>query len=166
MGTENKKIVSGIVANESELNQLFQESLSGLRDDLNEAQSNVDMYFEAINNLSTTGGKEMYGTLYNDALKIKGQARDRQLKFIDMFKDRVTKKEIINANVKKDNEIQYDHSQLNKMIDEVNQGKKYESAKPIITAAMPIIKQNFISYDDEVEEIDHDLDDEYDEDEE
>src|SRR4051812_40132033 len=112
MGAEVKKIIGGIVAEEPELNKLFQEVLSGIRDDINEAQQNVEMYLDAI--INSTGGKELYGNLYNDALKIKGQARDKQLKFIDMFKDRVTKKEIINANVKKESDAPFDHSQLNK----------------------------------------------------
>lgn len=146
MGAEIKKIIGGIVADEPELNKLFQEVLSGIRDDINEAQQNVEMYLDAIHN--SAGGKEMYGNLYNESLKIKGQARDKQLKFIDMFKDRVTKKEIINANVKKESDAPFDHSQLNKMIDEVNKGKKFETIKPVIE---PILKQQPL--------IDHELDD-------
>lgn len=152
---ETNKIISGIVAEEPELNKLFQEALSGIRDDINEAKENVGMYLEAI--LNSTGGKELYGDLYNKALTIKGNARERQLKFIDMFKDRVTKKEIINANVKKETESPFDHSQLNKMIDEVNQGRKFESVKPVIEPALKQ-KQSRIKDDEDFDDVDeHDV---------
>lgn len=159
MGEQNKKITGGIVADEPELNKLFQEALSGIRDDINEAQQNVDQYFDAM--LNTTGGKELWGTLYNDALKIKGTARDKQLKFLDMFKDRVTKKEIINANVKKESDAPFDHSELNKIVDEINQGKKYENMKPIIEGKK--VKEELLEIDEDVYEEDVDID--FDEDE-
>lgn len=164
MGAEVKKNIGGIVADEPELNKLFQEVLSGIRDDINEAQQNVEMYLDAI--LNSAGGKEMYGNLYNESLKIKGQARDKQLKFIDMFKDRVTKKEVINANVKKENDAPFDHSQLNKMIDEVNKGKKFETVKPVIEPILkqqPLIDQELIEQDDLDEDFINDIEeDDYD----
>jgi hypothetical protein len=134
MAAENKKITitSSIVADEHQLNSLFQEALSGVRDDINEAQQNIELYMDAI--LHSDGGKEMYGTLYNDALKIKGQARDKQLKFLDMFKDRVTKKEILQNNTKKESEVPFDHMELNRLVDDINQGKKMEAIRPIVEA--------------------------------
>lgn len=168
MAEQNKKISGGIVADEPELNKLFQEALSGIRDDINEAQQNVDQYFDAM--LNTTGGKELWGGLYNDSLKIKGTARDKQLKFLDMFKDRVTKKEIINANVKKESDAPFDHSELNKIVDEINQGKKFDSIKPVIEGKKITEKLQEIDEDVYDEEIDIDLgdddEDEYDSDEE
>lgn len=158
MGAENKKIIGGIVANEPELNQLFQEVLSGIRDDINEAQQNVEMYMDAI--LNATGGKDVYGQLYNEALKIKGQARDKQLKFIDMFKDRVTKKEIINSNVKKEPDAPFDHSELNKVLDELGQGKKYENQKPIIASKKVIIEEALSEYDEDIYDEEIEMDDE------
>lgn len=127
---ESKKIIGAIVVSEIELNKLFKEALDGIRDDLNEAQENADAYLESI--LNTTGGRELWGTPYNDALKIKGQARDRQLKMIDMFKDRVTKKEQIESTTKKESDMSFDHSELNKVLDELAQGKKYENVNPSI----------------------------------
>jgi hypothetical protein len=159
MGAENKKIIGGIVADEPELNALFQEALSGIRDDINEAQQNVELYLDAI--LNSTGGKEMYGPLYNDALKIKGSARDKQLKFLDMFKDRVTKKEIINANVKKESDAPFDHSELNKVLEEMSQGRKYESVKPIITQPIKkidIVREDIAELDEDVYDEDTDID--------
>lgn len=87
MAFKNKKIKG----TEEELHDLFKETLDGLRDDLQETDENVQVYLNAI--LNDPGGKELYGSLYNDALKIKGQARDRTLKFLALYKDRVSKKE-------------------------------------------------------------------------
>lgn len=125
-----KKSNTIIEAEESELNKLFKEVLDGIRDDLNEAQQNVESYYDSI--VSATGGKEMWGESYHKALMIKGDARARQLKFIEMFKDRVTKKEFILAGKKKEAEGTFDHAELNKAIEELNEGKKFENIKPII----------------------------------
>lgn len=153
MGTENKKIITGIVAEEPELNKLFQEVLSGIRDDINEAQQNVEMYLDAI--VNSPGGKEMYGTLYNEALKIKALARGKQLDFINMFKDRVTKKEVISAASKKEtSDMVFDHSQLNRMLDEVHQGKQFENVKPLISNVSPTI-QPPINEDREMDDIEY-----------
>lgn len=77
---------------EIELNELFKETLDGLRDDLTEANENVQLYYTALNT-DKGGGKDVYGNAYNDALKIKGSTRDRFLKFVALIKERVTKKE-------------------------------------------------------------------------
>ena len=164
MAQENKKIsTTGIVADEQQLNTLFHEALSGIRDDLNEAQQNVDLYLDSI--LNTSGGKDVYGDLYNKALAIKGQARDKQLKFLDMFKDRVTKKEIISANVKKESDVPFDHSELNKIVDQIQQGKKYELAKPLIDPGIKTVEEEFYQSDDDQdlyddESVDIELEDE------
>jgi len=90
--------IATINTNEGELNLLFRELLEGCRDDLAEATQNVNMFFDAIQDKKTSGGIEMYAQYYNDALKIKGSARDKQLKLLNMFKDRVSTKEKINLN--------------------------------------------------------------------
>lgn len=86
---------------EQELNSLIKELLDGCRDDLSESEANMQIYLEEI--LASKDGKQLYGPLYNDALKIKGQARDRQLKLLNMFKDRVTTKERIDMETGKNN---------------------------------------------------------------
>lgn len=87
-----EEINRSIDPTELHLNKLFKEVLDGLRDDIYESQQNVDMYAESI---AVEGGKDLYGSLYNDALRIKGSARDRQLKFLNTFKERVATKEQI-----------------------------------------------------------------------
>ena len=115
-----KSSIGVVTASESELNNLFKEILDGIRDDLIESQQNVDMYLAAIEN--ETGGKELYGPLYNDALKIKNLTRERQLKFLNMLKDRVGKKEQMNflSGKKDENDIMLDHSEINKILSDLN----------------------------------------------
>lgn len=131
----DKKNVA-ITGNESELNNLFKEVLDGLRDDLLESQENVDMYLDSIKN--DPGGKELYGSLYNDSLKIKGMSRDRQLKFLNMFKDRVSKKEMMSIAKKETtgNEFALDHGNLNDWVQKIK-NQQYENAKPEIDLAPP-----------------------------
>lgn len=122
-----------IKGEESELNLLFKETLDGLRDDLIETDENVQLYLEAIRN--DPGGKELYGSLYNDSLKIKGSARDRFLKFLALIKDRVSKKEDLEFK-KKENEgdgFGFDHhSSLNEIVQNIKVSKN-ENIKPDIT---------------------------------
>jgi len=129
-----KTNIGVITASENELNNLFKETLDGIRDDLLESQQNVDMYLSAIE--TETGGKELYGSLYNDALKIKNLTRERQLKFLNMFKDRVGKKEQLNllSGKKDENEILLDHSEINKILKDLN--KPPEIQKPIISPSL------------------------------
>jgi len=103
MATKDKEIKTRytVDVDEVELNSLIKELLDGCRDDLSEAESNMQIYLEEIQ--SNKDGKQLYGVLYNDALKIKGSARDRQLKLLNMFKDRVTTKERIDIETGKNN---------------------------------------------------------------
>lgn len=84
----------GLTGSEQELNKLFKELLDGCRDDLEEAKINVEQFLEEVVSNGSMG-KERFGNFYNDALRIKGDARDRQLKLLNMFKDRVSTKEKI-----------------------------------------------------------------------
>jgi len=86
-------IVRTINTDEVQLNNLFKEVLDGLRDDVEEAKENVERYLSRITTDPQT--LDLYGPLLNTALSIKGSARDKQLKFLNTFKDRVTKKEAI-----------------------------------------------------------------------
>ena len=148
----NEKTTTGIVTSENELNELFKETLDGIRDDITEAKQNVDMYFEAV--LNETGGKETYGTAYNEALKIKGSARARQLSFLGMFKDRVAVKEKIEMINEAKKEAagggagSFDHSALNKFIEEYEAGVV---SKPVIS--------NSDDFEDEEDEDDIEDDD-------
>lgn len=108
-----------IEGKESELNSLFKETLDGLRDDLIETDENVQLYLTAIQN--DPGGKEMYGSFYNDALKIKGSARDRFLKFLALIKDRVAKKEdmALKTKVDEDAEFSFNPADLNNIVNKI-----------------------------------------------
>ena len=96
---EQKKHTT-IDTSEDQLNLLFRELLEGCRDDLEEAKQNCEIYFDAI--INTDSGKSIFGQLYNESLKIKGDARDKQLKLLNMFKDRVSVKERNTLNKKDD----------------------------------------------------------------
>ena len=144
MEGENK-----IIGAESELNSLFKKILDGLDSDLIEADENVQLYLTAVT--SETGGKEMYGTLYNDALKIKGSARDRQLKFLNMFKDRVSKKEQMQILKKEDgsgkDSFRFDRNSLNETL------KDFQVQPDFLK---PVIKKNVEKIEDDDEEYDED----------
>lgn len=86
-------IVRTISTSEEQLNNLFKEVLDGLRDDIEEAKDNIERYQTLIE--KDVQSIDLYGQLLNSALTIKGSARDKQLKFLNTFKDRVTKKEAI-----------------------------------------------------------------------
>ena len=82
--------------NSDVLLEFFQEVYNGIQMDTIESEENVKMYKKAI--VEETGGKEMYGSSYNDALKIKGQVRDRGIKLLTLLKDRVQNREIQDLN--------------------------------------------------------------------
>ncbi len=118
----DSNIVRTIQTNEQQLNDLFKEVLDGLRDDIIEAQDNVRQYQDAIAN-NPNQGIDMYGPSLNSALSVKGSARDRQLKFLNTFKDRVTKKEAVELSKELKNAQQnsgvYDHAAMNKLMEEM-----------------------------------------------
>lgn len=116
-----------IQVDEQQLNTLFREVLDGCRDDLAEAQANMEIYLKEI--LDTPTGKDLYGPVYNDALKIKGLARARQLQLISMLKDRVTIKEKINIDTGKNvkpgaSSLTPDY--MNSLIEDMMNSKKEE----------------------------------------
>lgn len=86
-----KEPMRNIETDEAMLNNLMKEMYDNLKDDSEEAQRNVDEYFKLIE--AAPQLRDQFGAGYNDSLKIKGSVRDKQLKFLGMFKDRVTKKE-------------------------------------------------------------------------
>lgn len=122
---DSTNTVRTIDTNEQQLNDLFKEVLDGLRDDIIEAQTNVKQYQDIIGadvlQLAT------FGTVLNQALSVKGSARDRCLKFLNTFKDRVTKKEAVELAKEIKNQQNVggmDHSEMNKLLEELkNSGK-------------------------------------------
>ncbi|MEO6304888.1 MAG: hypothetical protein ABIP51_17135 [Bacteroidia bacterium] len=165
MAKEDKKIKG----NEDELHGLFRETLDGLRDDLIETDENVQLYLDAIQN--DPGGKELYGSLYNDALKIKGSARDRTLKFLALYKDRVSKKEdmALKSNERTGSEFSIDHSDLNDLVGKIKLTKiedvKGQNVIPFIEPKQTIrvgeIKEDLDEIEEE-EEFDYEDDTEND----
>lgn len=90
---ENEKTHYSIEVEEGQLNSLFKEILDGVRDDINEAQENVNALYEKLNDPKSSAGFEIWGDAYHESLRVKGSARERQLKFLSLFKDRVSTKE-------------------------------------------------------------------------
>lgn len=72
---------------------LLNKILKACEDDITETEQNIAFYKTEV--INTPLGKEQYGVLLGDALKIKGQARDRYIKCINLFKDRVKMKEVL-----------------------------------------------------------------------
>ena len=130
---ENILRTNEVSATETNLNSLFFEILQGCRDDLNEADKNVLNI--SLNLENSDRGVETYGPIYNESLKIKGDARDRQIKFLAIFKDRVTKKEQFEV-VSKKNETEWAHlpdtSKMNEWLkeQETEEEEEIKSTKP------------------------------------
>jgi hypothetical protein len=94
MDEQAKKEIDNLEVNSTGLETLLKRALLQCEEDFEEAEENVQTYkTELINNKDL--GKEMFGSLHSDALRIKGQARERYLKIINLFKDRVKTKELI-----------------------------------------------------------------------
>ena len=117
-----------INTNEQQLNDLFKEVLDGLRDDIIEAQENVKQYQDIIGDdllqLNT------FGTVLNQALTVKGSARDRCLKFLNTFKDRVTKKEAVELAKEmnnKQNNSGFNHSEMNDIIESMKKTNELDN---------------------------------------
>jgi hypothetical protein len=88
-----KKPDDNIEVSGSGLEMLLNRILKACEDDIAETEQNIAFYkSEVINNPL---GKEQWGSMLGDALKIKGQARDRYIKCVNLFKDRVKMKEIM-----------------------------------------------------------------------
>lgn len=118
----DKKIIREINADEQALNDLFKEMLDGLRDDMIEATNNAEEYFDIIN--GNADQRALFGTLYHEALKVKGSARDRQLKFLNSFKERVSKKEsdLLAKEIKglgKNTSASFNHNDMNKTLEDL-----------------------------------------------
>ena len=94
MEEKAKKEIEDLEVNNTGLELLLKRALLQCEEDFEEAEENVQTYKTEIINKKDLG-KEMYGSLHSDALRIKGQARDRYLKIINLFKDRVKTKELI-----------------------------------------------------------------------
>ncbi len=76
---------------------LINEMLLDLQEDVKETKENVEFYKNLV---SKQFGPEQYGELFNEALKIKGSARDRVLKLLTLIRDRVKAKEVIELSKK------------------------------------------------------------------
>jgi hypothetical protein len=75
------------------LEELLNLGLEGCSEDIEEADQNVGFYKTEI--LNTPLAKEQYGHLLNDALRIKGSARDRLIKMINLINNRVRTVEVM-----------------------------------------------------------------------
>jgi hypothetical protein len=99
--------------NSEGFDQFLNELLNELIEDVEEAGTNSQNYRDLVK--QSKMGTEMYGNLYNDALKIKGSARDRIIKILAIMKDRVKAKED-KKDSKKENIEQENIADLTKQI--------------------------------------------------
>jgi len=154
--TKSKDTTAKFEALEENLDSLFYEILKGCRDDLSEADEYVATVLSNIENAER--GIEIYGSLYSDALKTKGAARTRQIQFLNVFKDRVTKKEDIVSKKKDDKKDDNfpDSSKLNEWLKETEEEERKQKK------IKKVSKKN--SQEDEVVQI-KDIEDEEDFDE-
>ena len=74
------------------LEDLLKQVLGELYEDLDETDANIKLYKDE---LTKVAAKQMYGELLNNSLKLKGDARDRIIKLVNIIKDRVKSKEVI-----------------------------------------------------------------------
>lgn len=81
------------VTSENTLEDLLKLVLKGCDEDIKEANENIALYLEEIG--KNPLAKEMFGSLLNDSIKIKGQARDRFMKAVTMIANRIKTKEFI-----------------------------------------------------------------------
>lgn len=126
MSNNIDNVTRTISAGEDQLNNLFKEVLDGLRDDIEEAKDNVLQYIERIE--KDPQSIDLYGSLLNQALSVKGSVRDKQLKFLNTFKDRVTKKEAIELakGESKQGGMNIDITAMNKEIENLIKGGQLE----------------------------------------
>lgn len=82
-----------VKVNDEGLEELINDIVQGCAEDLEEADQNVAFYKTEI--LNNPLGKESFGFHLNEALKIKGSARDRVIKMLNLIKDRVKSKEFL-----------------------------------------------------------------------
>jgi len=68
--------------------------LKDLISDVEEADANVKAYKDKIDD-NPQMGLDLYGSFLNDSLKIKGQSRERVIKLLNVVKDRVKSKEML-----------------------------------------------------------------------
>jgi hypothetical protein len=86
----NNKILS---IDDEGFEKLLLEIYSGCQEDIDEANDNMGLYRPLLDGGT---GKDQYGEHYNEAMKIKGEARDRLLKLAGLMSQRVRTKEFMN----------------------------------------------------------------------
>lgn len=80
---------------DSGLEALLKKALTNVQEDIDEAQKHVKQIAKKIEDPDKKAAIEIYSIMYQEALKVKGVARDRYLKVIKMIQDRVRVKEIV-----------------------------------------------------------------------
>lgn len=96
------------------LEDLLNSILLGCEEDIKETEENIGFYKQEI--LNNKNSKDMYGHLLHEALRLKGDARDRAIKAINLVKDRVKAKEFIKSN--KTNDTMPTPDQIQAALDE------------------------------------------------
>lgn len=101
------------------LDNLYDEFYFSLKEDLEEVDENVRQYHLLVDD--DPDGKALFGTLYNDSLKIKGQNRERQLKFLNSYKERVAKLEsdVLKFENGEDDDEEVNHSGVSQVLKEL-----------------------------------------------
>ena len=89
--------LDNIKPDDSSFNVLLQSLLKDLMKDLGEAEKNVKRYEDLMGDKTNEMNIVMYGSLLNDALKIKASVRDKIIKILGNLKDRVRVKEQQNS---------------------------------------------------------------------
>lgn len=81
--------------NADSLEEMLAKALKDAEQDVTEAQSHVDAVKKKIENDANERALNQFSIMYQEALKVKGIARDRHIKLIRMIQDRVRAKEVI-----------------------------------------------------------------------
>lgn len=88
-----KKKQEDLEVNGKGLEVLLNRVINACEEDIEETEQNIAFYKGEV--INSPLGRQEFGIMLGDALKIKGQARDRYIKCINLFKDRVKMKEVI-----------------------------------------------------------------------
>lgn len=117
--------VKKLKPDDSSFNLLMQTLLGDLTKDLEEAERNVKRYEDLLigeNGETNEMSVAMYGSLLNDALKIKASVRDKIIKMLGNLKDRVRTKEQMASSAGSDED--YSEEELNRLADRILEKEK------------------------------------------
>lgn len=109
---------------QNKLNEIIDDLIDGAKEDLVEAEHNISVLYEMIE--GDDDQRMLYGSMYHDALKIKGQVRTRNMQIATLLKDRISKIESDELKKSKEKELE---GQDEIIIDHRSIGETFKTSK-------------------------------------